>query len=41
MRGENKGGADRLEAYERFIGNFEPGQTIEIAEKADELQAVD
>lgn len=29
----NEGGADREEAYERFAGNFEPGQTIEIAEK--------
>jgi len=29
----NEGGADREEAYERFTGNFEPGQTIEIAEK--------
>lgn len=31
----NKGGADRPEAYERFTGNFEPGQTIEIAEMTD------
>jgi len=29
----DEGGADRPEAYERFTGNFEPGQTIEIAEK--------
>jgi len=29
----DEGGADRLEAYERFTGNFEPGQTIEIAKK--------
>jgi spectinomycin phosphotransferase len=29
----DEGGADREEAYERFTGNFEPGQTIEIAEK--------
>lgn len=29
----NEGGADREEAYRRFTGNFEPGQTIEIAEK--------
>jgi spectinomycin phosphotransferase len=28
----DEGGADRAEAYERFTGNFEPGQTIEIAE---------
>ena len=28
-----EGGADRLEAYERFTGNFEAGHTIEIAEK--------
>ncbi len=33
----DEGGADRPEAYERFTGNFEPGQTIEIAEKTDEL----
>ena len=31
----DEGGADREEAYERFTGNFEPGQTIEIAEKTD------
>jgi spectinomycin phosphotransferase len=31
----DEGGADRPEAYERFTGNFEPGQTIEIAEKTD------
>ena len=29
----NEGGADREEAYRRFTGNFEPGQTIEIAER--------
>jgi spectinomycin phosphotransferase len=29
----DKGGADREEAYIRFTGNFEPGETIEIAEK--------
>lgn len=29
----NEGGADREEAYKRFTGNFESGQTIEIAEK--------
>ena len=31
----DEGGADREEAYRRFTGNFEPGQTIEIAEKTD------
>ena len=31
----DEGGADREEAYRRFRGNFEPGQTIEIAEKTD------
>src|SRR5215216_1793180 len=30
-----EGGADREETYRRFTGNFEPGQTIEIAEKTD------
>ena len=35
----DEGGADREEAYERFTGNFEPGQTIEIAEKTDKLLA--
>ena len=33
----DEGGADREEAYERFTGNFEPGQTIEIAQKTDRL----
>jgi len=33
----DEGGADREEAYRRFIGNFEPGQTIEIANKTDKL----
>ena len=33
----NEGGADREEAYERFTGNFEPGQTIEIADKTSGL----
>ena len=28
----DEGGADREEAYRRFIGNFESGQTLEIAE---------
>lgn len=31
----DEGGADREEAYERFTGNFEPGQTIDIAKKTD------
>jgi spectinomycin phosphotransferase len=29
----DEGGADRKQAYRWFIGNFEPGSTIEIAEK--------
>jgi spectinomycin phosphotransferase len=29
----DEGGADREEAYRRFTGNFEAGQTIEIADK--------
>ena len=29
----DEGGADREQAYQRFTGNFEPGQTIEIADK--------
>jgi spectinomycin phosphotransferase len=33
----DQGGADREEAYRRFTGNFEPGQTIEIAEKTEDL----
>ena len=33
----DEGGADREEAYERFTGNFEPGQTIEIAEMTHQL----
>ena len=33
----NEGGADRPEAYERFTGNFEPGQTIEIADRTHQL----
>jgi spectinomycin phosphotransferase len=28
----DEGGADREEAYRRFTGNFEPGQTIDIAD---------
>jgi spectinomycin phosphotransferase len=31
----DEGGADREEAYERFIGNFEPGSTIDIAKNSD------
>jgi spectinomycin phosphotransferase len=31
----DEGGADREQAYRRFTSNFEPGQTIEIAEKTD------
>ncbi len=31
----DEGGADRPEAYERFTGNFDPGETIEIAQKTD------
>lgn len=33
----DEGGADRPEAYERFTGNFEPGQTIEIADETYKL----
>lgn len=33
----NEGGANREQAYERFTGNFEPGSTIEIAQKTDKL----
>jgi len=33
----DEGGADREEAYRRFTGNFQPRQTIEIAEKTDRL----
>lgn len=32
----DEGGADRKSGYRRFISNFEPGSTIEIAEKTDE-----
>ncbi len=35
----DEGGADREEAYRRFTGNFEPGQTIEIAEKTTQPQS--
>ena len=31
----DEGGADRESAYRRFTGNFEPGSTIEIAERTD------
>ena len=33
----DEGGADREEAYRRFTGNFEPGQTIDIAENTYKL----
>jgi len=33
----DEGGADREQAYRWFTSNFEPGQTIEIAEKTDKL----
>ncbi len=33
----DEGGADREQAYRRFTFNFEPGQTIEIAEKTYKL----
>ncbi len=33
----NEGGADREQAYRWFTGNFEPGQTIEIAENTYKL----
>ncbi len=33
----DEGGEDREEAYQRFTGNFEPGQTIDIAQKTDSL----
>lgn len=32
-----EGGADREEAYRRFTGNFEPGETIEIADNTYKL----
>jgi spectinomycin phosphotransferase len=34
---KDEGGADREPAYERFTGNFEPGQTIEIADSTYNL----
>jgi spectinomycin phosphotransferase len=33
----DEGGADREQAYERFTGNFEPGETIEIADNTYKL----
>jgi spectinomycin phosphotransferase len=33
----DEGGADREQAYRRFTGNFEPGQTIELADKTYNL----
>ena len=33
----DEGGADRKQAYRWFTSNFEPGQTIEIAERTDKL----
>jgi spectinomycin phosphotransferase len=33
----DEGGADREEAYKRFIGNFKPGETIEIADNTYNL----
>jgi spectinomycin phosphotransferase len=33
----DEGGADREQAYRRFTTNFEPGQTIEIADKTVDL----
>ena len=36
-----EGGADREPAFETFIRNFEPGQTIEIAEKTYQLLGTD
>ena len=33
----DEGGADREQAYRRFTVNFEPGNTIEIAEETDSL----
>jgi spectinomycin phosphotransferase len=35
-----EGGADREQAYRRFMVNFAPGQTIEIARKTDELAGI-
>jgi spectinomycin phosphotransferase len=35
----DEGGADRAPAYERFKINFEPGSTIEIADKTDRLSS--
>ena len=33
----DEGSADREQAYRWFTSNFEPGQTIEIAEKTNRL----
>jgi hypothetical protein len=33
----DEGGADRERSCGWFTGNFEPGQTIEIAERTDRL----
>ena len=33
----DEGGADRERSYGWFTSNFEPGSTIEIAEKTDKL----
>jgi spectinomycin phosphotransferase len=33
----DEGGADREQSYGWFIGNFEPGNTLEIAKKTDQL----
>jgi spectinomycin phosphotransferase len=33
----DEGGADREQAFRWFTSNFEPGQTIEIAERTDNL----
>jgi len=35
----DEGGADREEAYRGLTGNFELGQTIEIAERTKQLQS--
>jgi spectinomycin phosphotransferase len=35
----DEGGADREQAYRWFTSNFEAGQTIEIAQKTDDLSS--
>lgn len=35
----DEGGADRESAYRRFTGNFEPGSTIDIADKTYKLRS--